>query len=58
MHPGLAERAVVGDEAAGDVIRDRSHEPAHHFDAQSRGASDERLGALARDDVRDLTALG
>jgi hypothetical protein len=58
MHSGLAERAVVGNEAAGDVICDRSHEPAHYFDAQSRGASDERLGALARDDVRNLTSLG
>jgi len=36
---------------------DRCHESAHDFDAQSRGLADERLGALARDDVRDLTAL-
>ena len=30
---GLAERAVVRDEAAGDVIRDRSDEPAHDCNA-------------------------
>ena len=56
-HPGLAERAVVRDEAAGDVIRDRPDQPANDLHAQPRGAANESLGAFPRDDARDLTTL-
>ena len=58
MEPGLTERAVVRDEAASDVIRDRPDQPANDLHAQPRGAADERLGAFPRDDARDLTTLG
>ena len=56
-HSRLAERAIVLDEAASDVIRGRPDEQAHKFDAQARRAADKRLRAFPRDDLRDLTAL-
>ena len=57
MHSHLAEGAVVHDEAAGDVIRDGPHEPAHDLHTEARLAADQRLGALPRDDLRNLSAL-
>jgi hypothetical protein len=54
----FAQRAVVADESAGDVMRDRPDESAHDLDAQARRLADKRLGALARNDLSDLTALG
>src|SRR5712691_10177287 len=57
-HSGIPERAVVHDETVGNVIRDWPDEPAHELDAQARRAADERLGALASDDLGDLTPLG
>src|SRR5438132_14412673 len=52
-----AERPVVPDEAAGDVVRDRPHKPAEHLDSQAGLAADKRLGALPRHDLRDPAAL-
>ena len=56
-HSGLAERAVVRDEAGRYVIGDRLDKPAQHLDAQAGGTANERLGALARDDPGDLMPL-
>jgi hypothetical protein len=48
--PGVTERAVVRDEAARDVTRDGTDEPADDLDAQSGRPADQCLGALPRDD--------
>ena len=58
IHASLADRPVVCDETPGDMIRDGPDQSAHYFDAQAGRTPNERLGALARDDLRDLTALG
>ena len=57
MHAGLAERAVVREEAAGHLVRGPVDEPPHDFDAQAARPTDQRLGALARDDPGELTPL-
>ena len=57
MHASLAERAVVRDEAASDVIGDRPNDSAHDLDAQAGRAADECLRALTREDRGDLAAL-
>jgi hypothetical protein len=56
-HVGPAELAIVRDETSGDVIRERSHESAHHLDAYARGAADKRFGTFPCKDLCDLTAL-
>ena len=58
IHSGLAERAVVGYEAPGNMIRDRPDESANDLNAQTSWAANKRLGALPGDDLGDLTALG
>lgn len=56
-HSGLAESAVVGDESAGDMIRNGPDDPAHDLHAKACRATNKRLSALARDDLCDLTTL-
>jgi hypothetical protein len=57
-HAGLAERSVVRNEALRDAIGDWPDELARDLDAEAGWAADQGLGALSRDDPRDLTALG
>src|SRR5438874_1619909 len=55
--PGLAQRAVVHDEAARDVIRDRPDESADDLHTQARRPPDEGLSTLPCHDPSDLTVL-